>query len=215
MKKILAIMAVALLASHAHAAPKKSFSAEDRAAVERVENYLTSVTTIVADFTQIAPDGNLATGKFFLSRPGKMRWQYDPPTPILMVADGNFLVFYDYELDQTSHIPLQETLPGFLARPVVKFGEDVVVTDVVQGAGSLRVTVIQSDKPNDGSLTLEFADNPLQLRNMKVLDATGQETTVSLANARFGQKLDASLFVFEDNKTKPRIGKQSGGGIQR
>lgn len=215
MKRLLAIMGMALLATQAHAAtPKKSFGPEDRAAVERVEKYLAGITTIVADFTQIAPDGNLATGKFFLSRPGKMRWQYDPPTPILMVADGKFLVFYDYELDQTSHIPLQETLPGFLARPKVEFGTDVVVTDVARGPGSLRVTVIQSDKPNDGSLTLEFADQPLQLRNMKVIDATGQETTVSLANARYGEKLDKSLFVFEDTKTKPRIGKQNQ-GIQR
>lgn len=217
MKRLFAaLICLSLFTAPAQAAtPQKTFTAEDKTAIERVETYLSNISTIVADFVQIAPDGGMADGKFYLSRPGKMRWQYNPPTPILMVADGKFLIFYDYELDQTSYIPLQETLAGFLARGTVKFGEDVVVTDLNEGPGSLRVTVIQKAKPNDGKLTLEFADNPLQLRNMKVLDAVGQETTVSLANARFGQKLDKELFVFEDKSTAPRIGKGSGTGIQR
>jgi outer membrane lipoprotein-sorting protein len=216
MKKMFTVLvSAALLAMPAQAATtQKTFSAADKAAVERVENYLSGVKTIVADFTQIAPDGALASGKFYLSRPGKMRWQYEPPTPILMVADGKFLVFYDYELDQTSYIPLQETLAGFLARENVKFGGDVIVTNLETGAGSLRLTVVQKARPDDGTLTLEFADNPLQLRNMKIVDTAGQETTVSLANARYGQKLDNALFVFEDKTTAPRIGK-SKTGIQR
>lgn len=192
----------------------RTFTAEDRAMVERVENYLSGITTIIADFVQIAPDGGLASGKFYLSRPGKMRWQYDPPTPILMVADGTSFIFYDYELDQTSYLPLQETLAGFLARDKVTFGGDVLVTDIQRGASSLRITMIQRDRPKDGALTLEFADNPLRLHNMKVSDAVGQETTVSLANARYGAPLDNTLFVFEDKTTAPRIGK-SGKGIQR
>ena len=216
MKHLFIALSIGLMALTAQAAtPKKSFTADDKAAVERVEKYLTGLSTIVAEFVQIAPDGGMADGTFYLSRPGKMRWQYNPPTPILMVADGKFLIFYDYELDQTSYIPLQETLAGFLARETIVFGTDLLVTDVKQGAGSLRLTVIQSAKPDDGSLTLEFADNPLQLRNMKVVDATGQETTVSLANARYGQKLDKSLFVFEDKTTAPRIGKTGGSGVQR
>lgn len=192
----------------------RTFTAEDRATVERVEDYLSGITTIIADFVQIAPDGGLASGKFYLSRPGKMRWQYAPPTPILMVADGTSFIFYDYELDQTSYLPLQETLAGFLARDKVTFGGDVLVTDIQRGASSLRITMIQKERPKDGSLTLEFADNPLRLHNMKVSDAVGQETTVSLANARYGTPLDNTLFVFEDKTAAPRIGK-SGKGIQR
>lgn len=198
-------------------APVKAatFTAEDKAAVERVEKYLTGLTTIQADFVQIAPDGGMASGKFYLSRPGKMRWQYNPPTPILMVADGKFLVFYDYELDQTSYIPLQETLAGFLAREVIKFGGDVIVTNINRGPGSLRLSVIQKEKPKDGELTLEFATEPLQLRNMRVVDAVGQETTVSLSNARYGVPLGKELFVFEDKTTAPRIGNQKGNSVQR
>lgn len=206
------LLALMLLAFPAHAA---NFTAEDKAEVERVEKYLTGLTTIEADFVQIAPDGGMASGKFYLSRPGRMRWQYDPPTPILMIADGKFLVFYDYELDQTSYIPLQETLAGFLARETIVFGGDVVITDIKRGPGSLRLSMVQQKKPKDGQLTLEFATTPLQLRNMKVVDSVGQETTVSLNNARYGTPLGKELFVFESRKTAPRIGGQRGPGVQR
>lgn len=217
MLRILALVSLLLCTafSTAFAAAPLQLTAEDKAAVTKVEKYLTGLTTIQADFVQIAPDGGMASGKFYLSRPGKMRWQYDPPTPILMVADGKFLVFYDYELDQTSYIPLQETLAGFLARDVIRFGGDVVITDINRGPGSLRLSMVQQEKPKDGILTLEFATSPLQLRNMKVVDAIGQETTVSLNNARYGIPLGKELFVFEDKTTAPRIGNQKGQGIQR
>lgn len=201
--------------STAFAATPLQLTAADKTAVAKVEKYLTGLTTIQADFVQIAPDGGMASGTFYLSRPGKMRWQYDPPTPILMVADGKFLVFYDYELDQTSYIPLQETLAGFLARDVIAFGKDVVITDINRGPGSLRLSMVQQEKPKDGILTLEFATEPLQLRNMKVVDAIGQETTVSLNNARYGIPLGKELFVFEDKTTAPRIGDRKNQGIQR
>lgn len=192
-----------------------ALNAGQKASVARVETYLSGITTIVADFVQIAPDGGLVSGKFYLQRPGKMRWQYEPPTPILMVADGRHLVFYDYELDQTSYIPLQDTLAGFLARKDITFGGDVVITALEEGSGSLRVTMVQKSKPKDGSLTLEFATEPLQLRNMLVFDATGQQTTVALNNARYDVPLDGKLFIF-DNTIKPKIGKQKPSqGLQR
>lgn len=186
---------------------EKALSAAEKTRVAEVEKYLTGITTIVADFMQIAPDGSLVSGKFYLQRPGKMRWQYNPPTPILMVSDGSHLIFHDYELDQTSYIPLEDTLAGFLARKDMKFGGDVIITGLEEGPGSLRLTMVQRAKPKDGSLTLEFAAQPLQLRNMLVFDAAGQQTTVSLNNARYDTPLDKTLFTFENQRTKPRIGK--------
>lgn len=204
MKFLLSLCATFLFAFHAHAA---SFTLADREQVEKVEAYLTSIQTLEADFQQIAPDGSLAHGKFYLSRPGRMRWQYAPPTPILMVANGSHLIFHDYELDQTSYIPLESTLAGFLARKDIHFGKDVVIKSIDRGAGALRLTVYQEARPKDGELTLEFSTGPLQLRNMKILDAVGQETTVSLQNARFNIPLGKELFVFESTKTRPKIGK--------
>lgn len=214
---LLTLTCAPALAATASSIPTKAmtFTAEQKNTVAEVEKYLSGLDTVVADFVQVAPDGSLVGGKFYLQRPGKMRWQYDPPTPILMVADGKFLIFYDYELDQTSRIPLEDTLAGFLARKDIRFGGDVIVTDIKEGPGSLQISMVQKAKPKDGSLTLELATNPLQLRNMLVFDAAGQQTTVALNNARYGVPLDKSLFIYDDT-LKPRIGKKKPSqGLQR
>lgn len=170
--------------------------------IDRVEAYLSSLTTVVSEFMQIAPDGSLTNGKFFLQRPGKMRWQYNPPTPVLMVSNGSELVYYDYELEQVTHLPLDSTLIGFLAQEKIRFDDKVGIQEFEEKDGVIRITVAQRDKPGDGQLTLEFSDNPLLIRNMIVRDASNQLTTVSLNNARFGVKLDPKLFVFIDPRGK-------------
>jgi outer membrane lipoprotein-sorting protein len=169
----------------------------------RVENYLTDMKTIVADFTQIAPDGTLASGKFFLKRPKQMRWQYAPPTPILMVTRGNYLTYYDYELDQVSDIPLDDTLLGFLSKKEISFSDEMVeITEVTSIDEEVRISLIKKDAPEEGKLVLEFSDSPLKLENFIITDTTGQTTTVSLQNSRFNIDLDDEVFDFRD----PRIG---------
>lgn len=164
------------------------------AALRRVEAYLNGLSTIVADFTQVSPDGSLAEGKFYFERPGKMRWEYAPPTPILMVSSGSQLIYFDKELAQTTYIPMDSTPAGFLMSDPIRFDESVVVEEASDVDGILRITLHQAKKPEEGKLTLEFSDLPFVLRNLIVTDATNQVTFVSLTNAHFGQKLDSSLF---------------------
>ena len=99
-------------------------------------------------------------------------------------------------------IPLDDTIIGFLARDAIKFDDSVKIEELEKSEGAIRVTISQADKPKDGKLTLEFSNNPMQLRNMIITDKLNQVTTVSLNNARFGLPLDAKLFEFDD----PRIG---------
>lgn len=172
--------------------------------ISRVEQYLSGITTIVADFMQTAPDGSISTGTFYLKRPGLMRWQYEPPTPILMVADAKTLIFYDYQLQQVTHIPLDSTLIGFLAQKNVRFSGTVGLLGVENKHGVIRLTLAQREKPDEGRLMLEFSDNPLQIRNFVVTDATGQTTTISLSHAKYGTKLDPDLFVFKDPRPRRR-----------
>ena len=173
--------------------------------IQRIERYLSNITSIVSEFTQVAPDGSLTSGKFYMQRPGKMRWQYNPPTPILMVSNGSSLVYYDYELEQVSNIPLDGSLVSFLARDTITFGGDVGITTFSNEAEAIRIEVAQREKPTEGKLMLEFSDKPLTLRNMVVTDASGQVTTVALQNAKFGVAIDPKLFVFIDpRKTKGR-----------
>ncbi len=200
MKKWFFVMALAmaLVTLPAQAAPQDIRIAHT-GELTRVQNYLNSITTLVADFSQVAPDGSLASGKFYLKRPGKMRWQYNPPTPILMVASGSEMVYYDYDLQQVSHIPIDSTLASFLAKEKIDlFDPFITITDFTSGAGAVRLSLLQTNAPESGKLTLEFSDQPLQIRNMVVTDAQGQTTTVGLNNAEFGSVLEDKLFIFQD-----------------
>lgn len=169
----------------------------------RVQYYLNSISTIVADFTQIGPDGNLTMGKFYLKRPGKIRWEYAPPTPILIIANGRNLVYYDKELEQVSHLPIDSTLAGFMAREKIDLSDPKLKVDSLTTApGVLRIRLSQKGKPDEGSLMLEFADQPLQIRNMVITDQTKQVTTVSLSKAKFGVPLENQLFIWKDPRSK-------------
>jgi len=210
---MLAFLFLLIIATPACAAVKASYPTaphaltdRDRQTLLRIEQYLSGIQSISSDFLQAAPNGNLTGGKFYLLRPGKLRMEYSPPTPVLMVTSGKDIVYYDKELDQISRIALDSTLVGFLARDSIKFDNSVVITGLEYGDKSIRLSLIQANKPKDGMLTLEFADNPLTFRNMTVTDSSGQVTTVALNNARFNMPLPGDLFVFKD----PHLGTQSG-----
>jgi len=172
----------------------QGFSAEDRADLQRIERYLDSITTMQARFTQIAPDGTSATGTFYLSRPGRMRIDYDPPIPYLYVADGHWLTFWDGELGQRSDAPLGSTMADFFVREDVRLSGDITVLGVRRGGGEIAVDVVQTDDPGAGQLTMVFSENPLSLERWVVLDAQGQRTEVRLSGHRTGIALESSLF---------------------
>ena len=185
---------------------QKELTGDERAAaISKVEGYLSSINSIVASFTQTSADGSKGDGKFFLKRPGKMRWQYNPPTPLLLVSDGKVVTYYDAGLDQVTYIGVDDTLAGFLAQKNIKLdSESTQLTRISSQNGEISVTIVQKKKPSDGSLTLQFSDRPFEMKQMVAVDATGNATTVKLANAQFGPVLDDKLFVFEDPRAVNR-----------
>lgn len=185
-------------ASAAAAAPRGALSEQDRADIARVEEYLNAIRTLSARFMQISDAGGTAEGKLYLSRPGKLRLEYDPPVPILLVANSGFLIHYDKQLKAVTHLPIDSTPAGLLVREHVALSGDVAVTSVERGPGSLRVTVIQSKDPQAGRITLVFSERPFALSNWQVTDAQGSVTRVALIEPRSGMALDPSLFRFTD-----------------
>jgi outer membrane lipoprotein-sorting protein len=174
--------------------------------VARIEAYLKVIESIKADFSQVAPSGDVSEGVFYMKRPGKMRWEYKPPTPILLVADGKTITYYDAELEQVSYIDIEDTIAGFLSKG--NWALNTGTTELVgfeKTPSALRASVAQRGKPENGTLTLEFSDNPLKLKQFVVTDQAGGETRVALQNARFGDKLPDRLFRFQDpRKLKSR-----------
>lgn len=182
-------------------------SAADRADIARVEAYMNGLHTLKSRFLQVAPDGSTAGGVAWVDRPGRMRFQYAPPSPLLMVAGHGLFFFHDSQINQTTNLPLDATPLGLLLRDNLRLAGDVTVTAVTRLPGQLQVSMVRTGSPDDGSLTLVFADNPLALRQWSVVDAQRQETRVSLFDIEIGGSFDQSLFVFI-----PDTGSGGGGG---
>lgn len=195
MKRFLLALVLALAAVPAAA---QQLSDRDRADVARIEAYLNTITSLRGRFLQVAPDGAVSEGKVWLRRPGRLRFEYDPPVPVLVVADGLFVVMHDKELGQVNRIPLGTTPLSVLLRDEIKLAGGVAVKGVERQPGTLRVTVFDTDRPREGELTLVFSDMPLALRQWVVTDARGLSTSVSLANVEFNLPLEGRLFVFTD-----------------
>ena len=192
------LLTAALLLPATARAQQPPLSAQDRADITRAEAALNAIHTLKARFQQIAPNGGVSGGTAWLDRPGRMRFQYDPPAPFLLVAGYGLLTFYDSQLQQTSNIPLGRTPVGLLLQDNLTLSGDVTVTKVARLPGQLQVTLLRTATPSEGSITLIFADNPMTLRSWTVIDAQRQETRISLYDVELGGKFDRSLFVFVD-----------------
>ena len=171
-------------------------SAENQVDLKRIETFLNGMKTARAGFLQVSSNGAVATGKLLLARPGKMRFEYDPPAPIMMIADGLFLIYIDKELEQVTHLWLSTTPIGFLVEEDIKLDGDVTVTKFEKGSNILRVTLARTKEPEQGSITMIFSDQPLALRKWVITDPQGIRTTVTLSNLESGIKIDPKLFVF-------------------
>jgi outer membrane lipoprotein-sorting protein len=171
-----------------------ALSAQDQADIARIENYLNGLTTLKAHFLQVAQDGGVSEGTAWLERPGRMRFQYDPPAPFLLIASHGVLTFHDSSLQQTSNIGLGRTPLGILLADHVKLSGAVTVTGIQRLPGQIQLTLIRAESSGDGSLTLIFADPPLNLRQWTVVDAQRRETHVTLYNVQTGGTFDQQLF---------------------
>jgi outer membrane lipoprotein-sorting protein len=171
----------------------------DQADIARVEAYLNGLHSLKARFIQTAPDGGIAQGDAMVLRPGRMRFQYDAPSPFLLVANYGTLYFHDSQLHQTSNIPLSRTPLGMLLADRVTLSGDITVTAVNRLPGQLLITMVRSATPGEGSLTLYFADSPLTLRQWVVLDQQGKQTRVSLDRLDTSARIDPKLFEYRED----------------
>ncbi len=186
------------------AAEPVALSPDQSAAVRRAVRYLNDISTLTARFIQISSNGAYAEGDVIIQRPGKMRFEYDPPHPVLIIANGLSLLFYDREIKQASFLPLWETPLWFLIRKEVTLSEGIVVSAVEQSPGALRITITDKDLSETGSVTLVFSDRPLALKKWEITDAQGILTQVSLINPRYGIEVDPLAFDYGDLEIQGR-----------
>jgi len=167
----------------------------DQGWVARVQDTLAQITTLQARFQQIAPDGKAVAGTATLDRPGRMRFDYDSPSPLLLVANDGKVVFQDRSVGQVTVMPLDRTPLGLLLRPDLKLSGDVTVTGFDRKNGQINLQVEKTESPGEGNLTLMFSEAPLALLGWEVVDAQGRTTRIALSDIRTGGSVSQSLFT--------------------
>ena len=198
--------AAAALLSIALASPAAADSAAlddgDLVAIARAEAYLNGLTTLQARFVQLDSSGEATTGMLLVKRPGRLRFEYDPPTPILLVSPGSDLIYYDRDLKTATRLDWEDTPAWFLLADRVSLspGGPYRVVDVQRSPGLLVFTAVDADAPEDGRIAVMFADRSgtLKLSGWVAVDALGQPTRITLFNVATNQPVDNKAFVFNE-----------------
>lgn len=188
---------LAIDAAVADAGPPVFADESDQAVADKMLEAIEAITTLSGDFTQVAPSGAISTGKFYLRRPGFLRFQYDRPSPLLIVANGGMVYVRDNRLETTDSYPLGKTPLKFLLKKKVEIGDAKVVA-VDRGADSVAVTFASSDPETEGDLTLVMSAPEMKLRQWIVRDPENGVTIVSLDNVVAGERLANRLFAVPD-----------------
>jgi len=181
------------------AAPKAALLSDaDKADIGRIERHINEIGTLQSRFLQVTSTGSFSQGTLYLWRPGRLRVEYDPPNPMLVVANNTWLIYEDKELEQITQLPLGATPASVLvADSISLFSDEFTITGFERGPGSLRLTFVRAKDPLAGSVTLIFSDRPLALKKWIVIDGQGIATTVSLLQARLGIPLNPELFQYD------------------
>jgi len=203
---VITFLTATIRQAHADTSPT-GLSTEDRADLERVSTYLQSIDDLQGNFLQIGPDGSLAEGNFYLRRPGRLRFEYNPPTKLLVVADGTWVAVRD-GFSPVQRYPLGSTPLGLLLAKKPNLTDGARVLNVERETGLLRVTMADRSGEAPGKIMLVFQQPQLALRQWVVTDAQGLETTVALRNVQSGVRADNALFVLQSEQ-RPEIGRRN------
>ncbi len=183
------------LVRQAGAATAIALNENDKQVVKKVERYLNGLTTVKARFVQSASNGSYAEGVVYVDRPSRMRFDYDPPVPMLIVADGYAVAIYDRELKQVTQLPIWETPLWFLFKDPIVLDEKLVLTYLSHGQGNIVMTVQEEQaEGNLASVTLTFNEDPVELRKWEVVDPQGVIVQTGLINPEYGLRFDKKLF---------------------
>lgn len=190
---LIASVAIAFTAS-ANAAKTPKLSQSERAVVQKIANYINSLTTLQGEFTQISPKGKVSSGIFYISKPGKLRFEYAPPNPFLIVSDGTWLTVQNRARSKADQYPLSKTPLRLMLSNNVDLFKQAIVRNVKDNDGILTIALEDRDQLVAGHLVLVFNDNTKSLQQWIVVDGQGRRTTVSLGRTVAGTKPDPKLF---------------------
>jgi outer membrane lipoprotein-sorting protein len=198
MRTLLAAFAtlVAFVLTTGAGAPRSAEA--QQGSTQEVEAYINSIRTLQARFVQSNPNGSNVQGTLYVSRPGKMRFQYDPPSQLKIVADGRQVTMWDPANKDFGQWPIGWTAASFLVMEPFRLSGDItVVANQRTPDGLLALTLVQTRKPQEGKVVVRLSENPMQLRGWSIIDNRGNKVDVALTNLQTGLQLADSLFKYD------------------
>jgi len=181
-RRVLALLAFAMAPLIIAAAPPPApLSAEDDALVAKAVAYLDALTCDKGRFEQVDARGALTTGTFFLQRPGRARFDYDPPSGLVIASNGFKVTVVDHRLKTIQGYPLALTPLGLFLAKNIRLDRGVVVTAVDRSVAGFSITARDRGHPNQGSIDLTFTNDPIRLAGWTVTDSRGQSVQIRLA----------------------------------
>jgi len=179
-----------------------ALSTADLALVDKATKYLQNLEEVEGRFEQTNPRGVMQTGDIFLKRPGKARFQYDPPSGLTVVSDGRNVSVWDSRLRTFDRSPLGATPLAILLARQVRLDQDVEVFRVGRYDDGFYLSArnAHGQTRTEGYITVVFADNPMRLRGWTLVDGQGQATRINIASLTKGP-IRPELFVLEDPRS--------------
>ena len=173
-----------------------AFDARQRALLDKISGYLSGVQTLVGNFVQVGPDGRRVDGTFSIQKPGKVRFQYNPPSPIDIIADGSSVVVRDRSLETADYYPLSQTPLRYLLADRIDLLRDTDVISVSMDDTFVTVVIEETQvMVGTNRLMIMFDAKTLALKQWTVTDPQGLDTTVAVYNLDTAKKPDPNLFV--------------------
>ena len=166
----------------------------------RVDTALNNTLSFSGRFDQYAADGSVESGQIYLQRPGKMRFEYDAPSPLLIVSDGVTMTQQDRALETFDRVPLASTPLNFFLKENVNLARDTEVVALQKLSNEWRVSARDGSGEMDGVITMIFDAQTLALKEWVITDGFGGNTRVILSNLRYNDRLDPRLFVLREER---------------
>jgi outer membrane lipoprotein-sorting protein len=197
MRILLAALSAAVLSL---LAPLPVHAQQGGIGVPQIEQYFNGIRSLKARFVQSNPNGSVVQGTLYVRRPGRMRFEYDAPSQLKIVADGRQVTMWDNATRDFGQWPIGWTAASFLVKDPLVLSGELQVEKLERVNGMLEATMSQARKPQEGKVIVRLGENPLLLRGWTIIDNRGNRVTVSLSDMQTGLQLADSLFKDESGR---------------
>lgn len=199
---LLLLLAAPLLQGAGQPAPeaRPSFSEEQRSDLDKISTYLNGMHAVEGGFSQINPNGDVTEGKIYIDRPGKIRFEYDPPNPTLVLCDGSSIYVQNRKLNTVDRYPLAGTPLQLILKDDISLKQNRSILGLHREGDSIIVDARSSNNRKQSNVTLVFASAPVELRQWTVIDDQGLSTTVALRDVHPVASLPDTLFQYVEEK---------------